>query len=87
VARGEAVAPAGPRARPREASPAPVDFSQEDQRGRGAKANPIPRDGVRVALGDGPAGQAGELARRRGRRSGVNCSVDRLRLSNGGGRR
>jgi hypothetical protein len=66
VARGEAVAPAGPRARPREASPAPVDFSQEDQRAKGAKANPIPRDGLRVALAHGPAGQAGELARRRG---------------------
>jgi hypothetical protein len=66
VARGEAVAPAGPRARPREGSPAPADFSQEDQRGKGAKANPIPRDGLRVALGDGPAGQAGELSRRRG---------------------
>ena len=67
MARGEAVAPAGPRARPREASPAPVDFSQEDQRAKGAKANPIPRDGRRVALAHGPAGQAGELARRRGK--------------------
>ncbi len=84
TARGEAVAPAGPRARPREGSPAPVDFSQEDQRAKGARANPIPRDGGRVALAHCPAGQAGELARRRGRRSGVNRSVDRLRLSVGG---
>ncbi len=84
MARGEAVAPAGPRARPREASPAPADFSQEDQRGKGAKANPIPRDGWRVALAHGPAGQAGELARRRGRRPSVNRSIDSLRLSVGG---
>ena len=84
MARGEATAPAGPRARPREGSPAPVDFLQEDQRAKGAKANPISRDRGGVALGDGPAGQAGELARRRGRRSGVNGSVDRLRLSVGG---
>ena len=78
------MAPAGPRARPREASPAPVDFLQEDQRGKGAKANPIPWDGWRVALARGPAGQAGELARRRGRRPSVNRSVDSLRLSVGG---
>ena len=78
------MAPAGPRARPREASPAPVDFSQEDQRGKGAKAQVKSRDGDRVALARCPAGQAGELARRQGRRSGVNRLVDRLRLSDGG---
>ena len=40
MARGEAVAPAGPRARPREASPAPVNFCRKI---KGARAQMLIR--------------------------------------------